>query len=160
MGFNCAGRPSVLDIEKGTKICHPLPSWNAMEDVLTKDIGWRGSILWDDWRKSRQMFAPMNVWKMKGKLFKEYCEWAFPLAFEIDEKVRESLKSEHWKKEYDTAYQRRWLSFIGERMFSWWCYCQHIGGVKVASVPVKIYENFKPFSDAEERGMKNDTELR
>lgn len=80
MGFNVSGRPSVLDVEKGTKICHPLPSWNAMEDVLTKDIGWRGSILWDDWRKSRQIFAPMNVWKMKGSLFKEYCEWAFPLA--------------------------------------------------------------------------------
>lgn len=67
--------------------------------------------------------------------------------------MRESLKSEHWKKEYDTAYQRRWLSFIGERMFSWWCYCQHIGGVKVASVPVKIYENFKGITDQEERMM-------
>lgn len=160
MVFNVNGVVRRANIEQGSKLCHPLPSWCVMQDVLTKGNGWTGDILWDEWRRSQEMFAPLNVWKMKGKLFKEYCEWAFPRAFEIDDRLREYISRDSWAKEYDTLYQRRWLSFIGERMFSWWCFCKNMGGVKVGAATVKVYDNFKPFTDEEERGMKNDTELR
>ena len=154
MIFNIGGVLRQLDIEQGTKLCHPLPSWIVLEDALTKGNGWKGDILWDEWRKSPVMFAPQNVWRMKGGLFKEYCAWAFPLAFEMEERLKKYLERENWAKEYATAYQRRWMSFIGERMMSWWCCCQHLGGVKTVCAPVRIYENFKPITDIEEREGK------
>lgn len=129
------------DIEGGTNICHPKWTWNAMEEVLLDNLNWRDSQAWCEWKRLRVMPAPLNLFMLKKPLFKEYCDWVFPLIFDIDKKIP------YDREEYKTAYQRRAISFVGERLFSFWCYMKTTYGVLFQCSPVKIYEEFKPITD-------------
>lgn len=152
------GRTNVqTDIEGGMKICHPHLLWNVLEDTLTSNLKWSGQQLWDSWRRSNQLYAPYQMWRMKKPAFVEYCEWMFPLLEQMAEVLDKKVKSDKWRGEFSNAYQSRYMGFIGERMFSWWVYAQHMGGQhRVGMVDVKTYENFKPFTAEDERNTKKE----
>lgn len=151
MMFNVNGRTQKMTVESGTRLCHPSLMWNTMEDVITKDLNWSGTALWDEWRNKDELYAPLQMWRMKKKLFDEYCEWMFPHLDEIYAVMSKKIETETWRKRFDNAYQKRYMAFIGERMFSWWAFSQMMGGVKVGQVGVARHDDFKPFKDEEER---------
>ena len=142
-------RVERTSIEGGMKICHPLPSWEAMEKVL-KDMGdWRTCYNFDRWKVLASMPHPINIWRMPVRTFKEYCEWLFPRAFAIDKLIP------YDNEEYMTAYQRRALSFIGERLLSYWVWAKHEDGeIEVEDADWTLLDNSKPITDLEERRMK------
>ena len=78
-------------------------------------------------------------------MFKEFCEWLFPKVFEIEARIP------YENEEYKTAYQQRALAFIGERLFSFWTYKKALEGKILTELPNRIYDDFKPLTDAEER---------
>ncbi|KMK27381.1 DUF4422 domain-containing protein [Pluralibacter gergoviae] len=64
-----------------------------------------------------------NMFITRWKLFSEYCEWLFPILFELDEQID--------KKDYD-PYQMRVIGFIAERLFNVW--------LEEKRTKIKIYE--------------------
>lgn len=133
-------------IATGTMICHPLPSWKAMEMAICDT--YQDTLLFREWADLKKMPAPINIWRTKVSIFKEYCEWMFPKAFWIEGQIP------YGSEEYKTAYQRRALSFIGERMWSFWCWKMQRNGAKVIECPWKMLEDSKPITDAEERRIR------
>lgn len=119
-----------------------------MESVVNYFSTWREVCWWNDWKELPVMVAPLNLFKMKLGLFREWCEWIFPRAFDIERRIPYAAD------QYKTAYQRRALAFISERLFSFWCYCQMKRGIGMVRVPCSIKSDFKPITDKEERGMR------
>ncbi len=60
---------------------------------------------------SGNLFTPYNMLVAKKELFDEYCEWVFPLLFELEKRIDTS--------DYDD-YQGRMVAFIAERMLRVW----------------------------------------
>lgn len=60
----------------------------------------------------KRTYAHMfNMFIMKKNVFQEYCEWLFPILFELDKRVDVS--------EYD-AFQRRYLGRVSELLLDVW----------------------------------------
>ena len=70
----------------------------------------------------------------------------FPRAFEIDRLIP------YDNEEYRTAYQRRALSFIGERLFSFWAWSRDRRG-EIRTIPTRwtLHDGLKPIADSFER---------
>lgn len=146
--FNIEGIRRDGTIETGTWICHPRPSWEIMKNVVLAESTYKESELWNEWKGLSVLPAPMNMFSMKVKHFKEFMEWLFPLVMEIERRIP------YHEDCYKTAYQKRALAFIGERMFSFWCYCQYKKGMKFKQVRAFLFDGFKPITDSEERRIK------
>lgn len=56
-------------------------------------------------------FYPLNMFVCRKNVIDQYCEWLFPLLFQIEEEVDLS--------KYD-GYQKRLLGFLSERLFNVW----------------------------------------
>lgn len=65
-----------------------------------------------------------NMFIMKASLCEQYCEWLFPILFELEEKLDISTYSD---------YQKRVFGFIAERLFNVWLVHNK---VKIAQVKV------------------------
>lgn len=87
----------------------------------------------------------MNLFCMKVGHFKAFCEWLFPMVMEIERRIP------YHEERYKTAYQQRALAFIGERLFSYWCFREHTKGMKFKQLKAVIFDKFKPIPDAVER---------
>ncbi len=137
------------DIREGTLICHPRQSWEAMETVVMEFGSWRDNQDFDVWKKLPYMPAPINIWSMPVSKFREYCEWMFPRVMEIDRMIPYDAE------EYRTAYQRRALSFIGERLFSFWAWSRDRRG-ELTAVPTHwtLHDGLKSITDWQERQMR------
>ena len=85
-------------VETGMLVCHPRPSWEAMENVLKSMGDWQDNSDFEIWRNLPYMPAPINVWSMPVRQFREYGEWLFQRAFEIDKLIP------YEDDEYRTAY--------------------------------------------------------
>jgi len=65
-----------------------------------------------------------NMFVMKTEYFMEYCDWLFPILFEVEKRIDISA--------YDT-YQSRIFGFLSERLFNVWL-CHHQLKVKEVKV--------------------------
>lgn len=85
-------------VKTGTLVCHPKPSWEALEQVVKDMGGWRECSEFDDWKNLSSMPAPINIWCMKVRTFRKYCEWLFERVCAIDSRIP------YDNQEYRTAY--------------------------------------------------------
>ena len=85
-------------VESGTIVCHPKPSWDALESSVKDLGGWRDAHDFDTWKELTDFPAPINIFCMKVKHFKTYCSWLFERACAIDSKIP------YDNEEYRTAY--------------------------------------------------------
>ena len=69
-----------------------------------------------------------NMFVMKKELFYSYCEWLYPILFELDKRIDTS--------EYD-AFHKRYLGRVSERLLDVWL---DTNGLKYAEVPVIAME--------------------
>lgn len=96
----------LTDIKNGYAICHKIEDWNKMECLLKQTPYY---VDFEDWSKQNSLTSPCNMFVMKRKMFEEYCEFIFPILFELEKQV--DLTG------YDN-YQKRQLSFLAERLTS------------------------------------------
>lgn len=71
--------------------------------------------------KSRALHL-FNMFIMKSFLCEQYCEWLFPILFELEKKIDTSNYS---------AYQQRIFGFIAERLFNIWLIHNKIRTIEV-----------------------------
>lgn len=104
---------AVYDIfrKKGKK------EYDAFEDVITG-----------------HMFYPCNMFAAKYAIFNEYCEWLFPIVFELVRKVE--IKS-YWDN-----YSKRILGFWAERLFTVWLIQKKY---KIKSIPILLIGSGVPY---------------
>ena len=81
---------------------------------------------------------------MKKKIFEEYCEFIFPILFELEKQVDLSG--------YDN-YQKRQLSFLAERLTSLFIYCKVEQGYKRKTVDTLFFSEWKPSTATDKRGQ-------
>ena len=142
------GKHVITNVENGFRICHPDSSWDIMESVVHRHLTFHEVDWWNEWKNQNYLVAPMNLFRMRLPMFREWCEWLFPIAFEIENRIP------YDNPDYQTAYQRRALAFISERLFSFWCWANWRMGKCLIEQHVRIEKDFKPITDREERGTK------
>ena len=74
--------PNIVstDIKNGYAICHKIEDWNKMEELIKKTQYY---VDFEDWSKQNSLTSPCNMFVMKKKIFEEYCEFIFPMLFEL-----------------------------------------------------------------------------
>lgn len=81
-----------------------------------------------------EFFFICNMFITRKELFDEYCEWLFPILFEMMDKV-------HINEEWD-AYSKRVIGFWAERMLTVWLV---ITGYTIREVPIHLTDDGRPF---------------
>jgi hypothetical protein len=80
-------------------------------------------------------YAPCNMFIMKKELFFEWCEFVFPILFDMENKIDLSKRDN---------YQKRALCFLTERIFNFWCYDKLQKGYKIKEISMVEKLHFKP----------------
>ena len=80
-------------------------------------------------------YAPCNMFLMKRELFFEWCEFIFPILFDLEHKIDLTGRDN---------YQKRALCFLTERIFNFWCFNKLKSGFKIKEVTMLEKLNFKP----------------
>ena len=81
---------------------------------------------------------------MKKKIFEEYCEFIFPMLFELEKQV--DLTG------YDN-YQKRQLSFLAERLTSLFLFVKKQQGYKFKTIDTLFFSEWKPAEATDKRGQ-------
>ena len=81
---------------------------------------------------------------MKKKIFEDYCEFIFPILFELEKQIDFTG--------YDN-YQKRQLSFLAERLTSLFIYSKKNQGYRVKSLEPLYFEGWKPSEATDKRGQ-------
>ena len=129
------------DIKNGYAICHKIDDWNKMEELLKKTPYY---VDFEEWSKQNSLTSLCNMFVMKKKIFEEYCEFIFPILFELEKQV--DLTG------YDN-YQKRQLSFLAERLTSLFIYCKVQQGYKRKTLDTLFFEGWKPAEATDKRGQ-------
>ena len=82
---------------------------------------------------SKSEFHPCNMNIFSANIYKEYCDWIFPL---LDEFYKRSCTK-------TDMYQRRDIGFIAERLSSLFIEKKRIQGAKIVECPYKEYNSSK-----------------
>ncbi len=77
---------------------------------------------------------PCQMFIMRRELMDEYCNWLFPILFELIEKVE-------IKDEWD-AYSKRIIGFIAERLFTVWLLLKEY---RIEELPILLTDNSGPY---------------
>ena len=80
---------------------------------------------------------------MKKKIFEDYCEFIFPILFELEKQIDTST--------YD-GYQKRQIAFLSERLTSLFIYSKKNQGYRVKSIEPLYFEGWKPTDAKDKRG--------
>ena len=129
------------DIKNGYAICHKIEDWNKMEALLKKTPYY---VDFEEWSKQNSLTSPCNMFIMKKKIFEEYCEFIFPMLFDLEKQV--DLTG------YDN-YQKRQISFLAERLTSLFIYSKKNQGYRVKSIEPLYFEGWKPSTATDKRGQ-------
>ena len=129
------------DIKNGYAICHKIEDWNKMEELIKKTPWY---VDFEEWSKQNCLTSPCNMFVMKKKIFEEYCEFIFPILFELEKQVDLSG--------YDN-YQKRQLSFLAERLTSLFLFVKKQQGYKFKTVDTLYFEGWKPSEATDKRGQ-------
>ena len=135
--------PNIVstDIKNGYGICHKIDDWNKMEELLKKTPYY---VDFEDWSKQTSLTSPCNMFVMKKKIFEEYCNFVFPILFDLEQKIN---------LEGRDGYQRRALAFISERLTSLFIYSKKNQGYRVKSIEPLYFEGWKPVEATDRRGQ-------
>ena len=128
------------DIKNGYAICHKIEDWNKMEEFLKKTPYY---VFFEDWKNQNSLSSPCNLFIMKKKMFEEYCNFVFPILFDLEQKIN---------LEGRDGYQRRALAFISERLTSLFIYSKKNQGYRVKSIEPLYFEGWKPTDAKDKRG--------
>ena len=129
------------DIKNGYAICHKIEDWNKMEELLKKTPYY---VFFEEWSKQSQLTSPCNLFIMKKKMFEEYCEFIFPIIFELEKQVDLTGRD---------LYQKRALAFLSERLTSLFIYCKVQQGYKRKTIGTMYFEDWKPQNSTDRRGQ-------
>ena len=129
------------DIKNGYAICHKIEDWNKMEELLKKTPYY---VFFEEWSKQIQLTSPCNLFIMKKKMFEEYCNFVFPILFDLEQKIN---------LEGRDGYQRRALAFISERLTSLFIYSKKQQGYKSKTIGTLFFEDWKPQNSTDKRGQ-------
>ena len=129
------------DIKNGYAICHKIEDWNKMECLLKKTPYY---VDFEDWSKQNSLTSPCNMFVMKKKIFEEYCEFIFPILFELEKQV-DLLGRD--------LYQKRVLAFLAERLTSLFIYSKKNQGYKFKTIDTLFFEGWKPSEATDKRGQ-------
>ena len=81
---------------------------------------------------------------MKKKIFEDYCNFVFPILFELYNMIDTST--------YD-GYQKRQLAFLSERMTSLFLFVKKQQGYKFKTVDTLFFSEWKPSEATDKRGQ-------
>ena len=129
------------DIKNGYAICHKIEDWNKMEELLKKTPYY---VFFEDWKNQNSLSSPCNLFIMKKKMFEEYCNFVFPILFDLEQKIN---------LEGRDGYQRRALAFISERLTSLFIYSKKQQGYKHKTIGTMYFEDWKPQNSTDKRGQ-------
>ena len=129
------------DIKNGYAICHKIEDWNKMEELLKKTPYY---VFFEDWSKQDSLSSPCNLFIMKKKMFEEYCEFIFPILFELEKMIDTST--------YD-GYQKRQIAFLSERLTSLFLFSKKQQGYKSKTIGTFFFEDWKPQNSTDRRGQ-------
>ena len=129
------------DIKNGYAICHKIDDWNKMEELLKKTPYYAD---FEEWSKQNSLTSPCNMFVMKKKIFEEYCEFIFPILFELEKQIDFTG--------YDN-YQKRQLAFLSERMTSLFLFVKRQQGYKFKTVDTLFFEGWKTSEATDKRGQ-------
>ena len=129
------------DVKNGYAICHKLEDWNKMEALLKKTPYYAD---FEEWSRQNSLTSPCNMFVMKKNIFEEYCNFVFPILFDLEQKI--NLESRD-------GYQRRALAFISERLTSLFIYSKKNQGYRVKSIEPLYFEGWKPSTVTDKRGQ-------
>lgn len=128
------------DIQTGYGICHVSEDWMKMEESLKLSHLYP---FYEEWKSQSFLSSPCNLFIMKKKIFKDYCEFIFPILFDLEKKI--SLEGRD-------GYQRRALAFLSERLTSLYIYSKKQQGYKIKSIETLYFEGWKPTDVKDKRG--------
>lgn len=128
------------NIKNGYAICHKIEDWNKMEEAVKKTPFYP---CFEEWSNQSRLTSPCNMFIMKKKIFEEYCEFIFPILFELEKQIDVSS--------YDN-YQKRQLAFLSERLTSLFIYCKVYQGYKCKTLDTMFFEGWKPETANDKRG--------
>lgn len=140
--FSGAKAPQLTftNIKNGYAICHKIEDWNKMEELLKKTPFY---VYFEDWNNQNSLSSPCNMFIVKKKIFEEYCEFIFPILFELEKQIDLSG--------YDN-YQKRQLAFLSERLTSLFLFAKKQQGYKFKTVDTLFFEGWKPETATDKRG--------
>ena len=87
-------------------------------------------------------FAPCNMFIMRKQLFFRWCEFVFPIVFDLERRIDPIGRDN---------YQKRAICFLVERIFGFWCRINMLTMNAVKEVPIEEHLEFKP-KGVNERG--------
>ena len=129
------------DVKNGYAICHKIEDWNKMEELLKKTPYYA---YFEEWSKQSQLTSPCNLFIMKKKMFEEYCNFVFPILFELEKQVDLTGRD---------LYQKRALAFLSERLTSLFIYCKVQQGYKRKTIGTFFFSEWKPQNSTDKRGQ-------
>ena len=129
------------DIKNGYAICHKIEDWNKMEELLKKTPYY---VDFEEWSKQNCLTSSCNMFVMKKKIFEEYCNFVFPILFDLEQKIN---------LEGRDLYQKRCLAFLSERLTSLFIYSKKNQGYKFKTVDTLYFEGWKPTEATDKRGQ-------
>lgn len=106
---------------------HYKEDWDVMIETLKKMYP-------DYYLASKKVFNNnklycYNMLISSSKIFNEYCEWLFPLLFEVEKQIDISDRDD---------YQKRYIGFLAERLFTLYIYYKKF---KVLELKVNLRHN-------------------
>lgn len=102
--------------------CHDVKVWNQCKNIIKNN---EPKYLEDfDWFERQTTGFCYNMMISNKKVFDQYCEWLFPILFELENQVDLS--------QYD-AYNQRMFGFVSERLLNVWVHHQNF---KIKELPV------------------------
>lgn len=127
-------KPNLVttDIKNGYAICHEIDDWNKMEEILKKTPFY---VDFEEWKMQNCLSSPCNMFIMKKKIFEEYCEFIFPILFELEKQVDLTGRSD---------YQGRALAFLSERLTSLFLFVKKQQGYKFKTIDTLFFEGWRP----------------
>lgn len=90
-------------------MCHPGHDMDVVRDIVEKKYP-EYVKYYDQYMRSHDTYL-LNMFICKKKIIDEYCEWLFPILFEVESRVDISERD---------SYQQRIFGFLSERLFNVW----------------------------------------
>ena len=89
---------------------HDIHDWDVMKNIIEKmypEYATDFSIV-----ENSNYYIPYNMFIMKKKIFKQYCEWIFPVLEECESVIGDK----------EDVYQNRYIGFLAERLMTMYFY--------------------------------------
>lgn len=106
-------KPTIYPFNLMTAYCigHISDDFRTLESIIKKNQPTHVVETFYEVMYNNNKFIPCNMFIMKKEDFDNYCEWLFPILFEMEE----NIEFTHYNE-----YQSRVLGFMSERLFNVW----------------------------------------